>query len=74
MGPPLDNFAVVDDQNLVGVANRAEAVGDDKTGATGHEATHGFLDVIFGARIDAAGGFVENQDTLPSDCQPDIYG
>ena len=58
----FDNFAVIDHQHLIGVADRAEAVGDDKAGASLHEAQERLLDARFGACIDAAGRFVQDQD------------
>lgn len=33
MGPPFDDAPLLDDQHLVGIAHRAQAVGDDKAGA-----------------------------------------
>jgi hypothetical protein len=30
MGTALDDLAVIDDQNLVGIPNRAQAVGDNE--------------------------------------------
>ena len=62
MGALLDQLTVVDHQNLVGFADGAEAVGDDKAGASMHQPQHGLLDVLLGTGIDAAGGFVEDQD------------
>ena len=62
MGAFFDDFAVVDDEHLVSVADGAEAVGDDEAGAALHQAQQGFLDARFGAGIDAAGGFVKDQD------------
>ena len=60
VGAVLDDLAVVNDQNLVGVADGAQAVGDDETGPAGHQAQHGLLDLFLGAGIDAAGRFVQD--------------
>ncbi len=58
----FNETAVVDDEHLVSLADGAQAVGDDEGGAPGHEAQERFLNVEFGARIDAARGFVQDQD------------
>ena len=47
MGAALDDFAVPQDQDQVGVADGAEAMGDDEAGATGHEPVQSFLDEPF---------------------------
>ena len=38
VGSALDDTAAVDDQHLIGVANRAQSVGDDEARSTLHEA------------------------------------
>jgi hypothetical protein len=58
----LDDLAVVDDQHPVGVADGAQAVGDDKAGAAFHQAQQRLLDAGLGAGVDAAGGLVQDQD------------
>ena len=58
----FDDFAIVDDQHLVGIADGAQAVGNDKTGAAFHQAQQRFLDARLGAGIDTAGGFIQNQN------------
>src|SRR5262245_48858021 len=50
------------DQDLIRLANSAQSVGDDKTGAVQHEAFERFLDQLFRRRIHAGGGLVEDQD------------
>ena len=54
--------AVFEDEDLVGVADRGEAVSDDEAGALDHEAVEGFLDEAFRLGIDAGGGFIEDED------------
>ena len=61
MGPLFDNRAVVDDQNLVGTADRTQPMGDDKAGAPRHQAQHCLLDLLRGARIDTAGCLIQDQ-------------
>jgi len=58
----FDDPAVVDDEELVGLADRAQAVGDDEGGTAVHEAQQPLLDLLLGARVDAAGGLVEDED------------
>ena len=62
VGAALDNAAVFQHQNLVGIANSAQPVCDDKTGATAHESLEGLLDESFGGGIDTGSGLVENED------------
>ena len=58
----LDDLAVVDDDDVVRVADGAQAVGDDKGGAAFHQAQEALLNARLGARVDAAGGLVEDED------------
>ena len=54
--PPLQN------DNQVGVANRAKTVGNDDAGSPGFELRHVGLDGAFGFGVKRAGGFIENQN------------
>ena len=56
----FDHAALVEDDDFVGVADRAQAVGDDERGAAVDEAVDGFLHELFGDDVEAAGGFVED--------------
>lgn len=47
----LDDIAVADDQDQIGVANSAQAVSDDEAGLALHQLVHGFLDEHFGASV-----------------------
>ncbi len=62
MRAAFDDAAVVEHQHLVGVADRAEAVGHDEGGSSGKQDFQGPLDAGFGHAVDAAGGFVEDQN------------
>ena len=62
VGALFDDLAIVDDQHMVGIPDGAEAVGDDKAGAAGHQAQQGFLDAGLGAGVHAAGGLIQYQD------------
>ena len=58
----LDDAAAVHDEDLVGVADGREAVGDDEAGALRHEPVERLLDEPLGLRVHARGGFVEDED------------
>jgi hypothetical protein len=58
----LDNLAIVDDNNMIRVADRGKAMCNDKTGASFHQPQQGFLDAGLGAGVHARGGFVEDED------------
>ena len=60
--PPFVDLTVVDHQDLVCLADGAQAVGDDKAGPSLHQAQHRFLDVLFSARVYAARRFVQDKD------------
>lgn len=48
MGALFDKLAFGDDEDLIGVADGREAVGDDEGGAACHEAFEGFVDEALG--------------------------
>ena len=60
--PPFDNPMIVDDQDLVGISDRAEPVGDHKGSAAFHETEQCLLQLDFSACVDAAGCLVEDED------------
>ena len=62
MGSSLDDAAVLEHQDHVGIADRRQPVGDDERRAAAHQLAHGVLDQHFRARVDAARGFVQNQN------------
>jgi len=70
MRPLLDDPAVVDHQELVGIADGAQAMGDHEAGPARHEAEQSLVDAGFGACIDAAGGLVEDKDRRVGDDGP----
>ena len=59
----LDNFTIIDHNNLVSIPDGAQPMGDHKTCATLHEAQQSFLDAYLGARVNAASGFIQDQDS-----------
>ena len=54
--------AMLKHENLGGLTNGAEAVGDHETGATLHQALESFLNQALGGGIDTGGGFIEDQN------------
>ena len=58
----LDDSAFVEDDNLVGLEDGVEAVGDGDDGSSAHEFAGGFFKQGFGFGVERGGGFVEDQD------------
>src|SRR3954470_19293282 len=67
MGSLLDDLAVLQDDDQVGIADRREAVGDDEGRAAVQEPSQRTLDLSFRADVDGARCLVEDQD--PRVCQ-----
>src|SRR5438552_2767727 len=67
MRAALNDRAVPEDKNLVGVANGRKPVGDDEAGAALEQLFQRALNQRFSARIDRAGRLVENQDARARD-------
>src|ERR1700682_4404367 len=57
MSALLDDFALVHDNNAVGVADGREPVRDHEADSALPQSCHRLLDLDFGPRVDAAGGF-----------------
>ena len=62
MVSPLDDMSVIQHHDGVGVAHGGKTVGDDKDGSALHQVIHALFNQPFCPGIDAAGGFVQNQD------------
>jgi hypothetical protein len=58
----FDDPSVVDDQDPTGVADRAQAVGDDEARPSLHEGQERRLDAHLGPGVDAADRLVEDED------------
>ena len=58
----FDNLSVVDDDDVVRIADGAQSVRDHKRSPPLHQAQQRFLDARFGARVNTAGGFIQNQN------------
>src|SRR5262249_6126069 len=54
--------ALIYDQDLIGTADRGEAVGDQESGPAQHQAIQGIEDYHFGLGIDGRGRLVEDED------------
>ena len=61
------DVAFAEDEDIVGVFDGGEAVGDDEGGAAFHEGVHGALDDLLGAGVDGRGGFIQDKDWLIGD-------
>ena len=60
MVPNLRHISMVQDNNLVGVPNCGEAVGDDDRGAPLEHSLQGPLYQQLGIGVDVGGGLVQN--------------
>lgn len=61
VGALLGHAAVVDDDDLVGVVDRRQAVGDNHRRAADEQLVEGILHEFFALRIECRGGLVEDQ-------------
>ena len=62
MGAALDDAALVDDQDLVGLADGGQAVGDDQAGAAFERGVEGALDGVLRLGVEVGRGLVEHDD------------
>ena len=62
MSAAFGDGALLQHENLVGLTNGAEAMGNHETGASLHQALKGFLNQPLGGGVDTGGGFIENQN------------
>ncbi len=62
MGAAFDDGSARHDENLIAAANGGKPVGDDDGGAIFHELIQGFLHEALAFGIEAAGGFIEDED------------
>ena len=62
MGAAVDDAPFVEHEDLVGIDNRADTLGDDEAGAVFHQPVERVLDEHFGRNVDIAGGVVQDQD------------
>ena len=62
MRAALGDVSSVDDEDLVGVTDRGQAVGDDDDGPPGRQPGQGLMDVALGGRVGLGGGLIQNED------------
>ena len=62
MGAALDDAAVVENHDRVGVLHGRQAVGNDEDRAALHQCVHAALHQKLRARVDGAGRFVKDHD------------
>ena len=58
----LDDVAIAQHQNRIGIADGGEPVRDHKARAPLHKDIHSLLDALLGARVNVRGRLVEHQD------------
>ena len=69
-GAALDDAALVEDEDAVGVPDGGEMVGDDKGGSALEEVAEGFKDQALGFFVEAGTGLVEDHDAGIADHCP----
>lgn len=62
MGALLDDAPMVEDDDLVGITDGGEAMGDDKGGAPLHDGVHASLYELLGTGVDTGGCLVKDED------------
>ena len=62
MGTLLDDAAVIHHEDLVGITDRGQAMGDDEARPPQHQLGHGALDEDLGPRVHGTGRLVEDED------------
>ena len=60
VGALFEDAAMVEDDDVIGLADGGEAVGNDEDGALAHEVVERLLDLAFGDGVHAGGGLVED--------------
>src|SRR5688500_9575769 len=58
----FDDPPALEDQDPIGGADRAQAMGDHERGPSSQELRQGALQAAFGVAVDAGGGLVQDQD------------
>ena len=67
MGAALNDFAVLENQNLMRVADRGKPMGDDEAGPPLKQLLQRALDDDLGVRVNGARRFIEDQNARPGD-------
>ena len=58
----FDNLSVFEDDNLVGIEDRLEAMSNDKASPSSYNCFHSLLNLTLRHRIDIRSRFIQNQD------------
>src|SRR5438046_6156362 len=67
MGAALNDFSVLEHQNLMRVADRGKPMRDDEAGPALKKLLQRALDDDLGVRVNGAGRFIEDQNARPGD-------
>ena len=62
MRAALGDVSGVDDEDLVGITDRGQAMGDDDDGPPSRQPGQGLVDVTLGGRVGLGGGLVKDED------------
>ena len=62
----VDDMPAIEDQDLVGIADGRQPVGDNQRGAALHEMLERGLHQALALSVERAGGFVQQQDRARS--------
>src|SRR5208282_5905447 len=62
VGAVFDNLSLLDDQNLIGAADRRKPMRDHERGAPLHQVGKTLLNQLLRFRVETGSGFIENQD------------
>ena len=68
VGATLDDAAVIQHHNAIGIAHGGEAVGNDEGGSALHQRVHTLLHQSFGTGVDGGGSLVQNHNRRVSYC------
>lgn len=58
----LNSFTVINDNDVISIANRGQPVRDDKAGAALHQPQQRLLDAGFGTRVHAGSCLIQDED------------
>src|SRR6185436_2121026 len=62
VGAVLDDLAVLEHENLIGAADRGEAMRDDERRPAPSQGAQAVLDHLLALAVETGGGLVENED------------
>ena len=70
VGADLDDGSAIEHEDAVGMANRAQPVGDDERGAAVEQSGQALLDQPLALGVEVAGGLVEDEDPAGRPARP----